>query len=79
MDSPRSLQGITGPMFVNERNASRNKGGDAFREALQQQGGEGQAEQAEAERKQPLRSGLQVRRPVGRKEEDEGRHVDVFA
>ena len=91
MDSVRSLQGITGPLFVNERNANRNHGGEAFREALQQQAGE----QTEAEPqtpsqtppqsgaqsggKRPLGTGLQVRPAVGRKDEDEGRHIDVFA
>ncbi len=86
MDSVRSLHGITGPLFVNERNANRNQGGEAFREALQQQAGE----QTEAEPqtpqsgpkpggKRPLGTGLQVRPAVGRKDEDEGRHIDVFA
>lgn len=77
MDPVRSMPGIAGVTFVSERNANRNKGGEAFQQALRERadGREGDGEEAA-----PVVRSARPARPVAiRKPEDEGRHVDVFA
>lgn len=78
MDPVRSMPGIFGTTLVGERNAHRNKGGEAFQQALREHAnareGDGEAAAQQASRN------VRPARPVPvRKPEDEGRHVDVFA
>ena len=74
MEPLRSLPPIAGGARVQERAAGGNRQqAEAFRKALQEEGG--QAKQEEA----PMRRQLQKQPPAGRKEIVNARHVDVLA
>ncbi len=81
MDPIRNLPGIVGTPMVHDRGAGGRGNGGAFRRAMQEeQAGEGAEQGAAAQAAGPMRTGLQPRRVVGRK--DDGaplRHIDVLA
>lgn len=70
MESVRSLAGVTRGVAVQDRNAGGNKAdAEAFRKALQQEGGT----------EKPVRTELQRQPPASRKSDGNSRHVDVVA
>ncbi|MBM4063229.1 MAG: hypothetical protein FJ265_19350 [Planctomycetes bacterium] len=75
MDALRGLPAVPGVVPVQERNPGGNKANaEAFRRALQQQGGEDEATD------RPVRPALQPRPGIGRKDgAATSHHVDVLA
>jgi hypothetical protein len=74
MDPLRALPGVVGPLQVHERQGGRQQA-DAFRRALQQDGGEpgpGAGERRAG-------TALQRRAPASRKDDGKAVHVDVLA
>lgn len=85
MDALRGLPGVQNGLVVGERQAGQ-KQADAFRQALAQHGdGKERPPEAPPEptptpgAKAPAPSRLQRRAPASRKEQDEVRHIDVYA
>ncbi|MBL8748111.1 MAG: hypothetical protein JNK78_03055 [Planctomycetes bacterium] len=79
MDPVRGLAGVDASMRVQDRAAGGNKkDAEAFRRALEQEGGDGDAGRP-PEEKTPMRTRLQPQAPTSRKVERNTRHVDVIA
>lgn len=82
MDPLRAMSPVTGSIRVGERQAGGQKQAERFRQALQQ-GADGRGEATAGDdggkAQQAMRTGLQPRAADDRKDQQQGRHVDVFA
>ena len=82
MDPLRAMSPVTGSIRVGERQAGGQQQAERFRQALQQ-GSDGRGEATAGEgggaAQQAMRTGLQARAADDRKDQQQGRHVDVFA
>lgn len=77
MESLPALTGVPGTRPVHERQGGSRRQADAFRQALGQHGAPRDARSPGGE--PPMRTPLQPRVPAGRKEPEQGLHVDVIA
>jgi len=77
VDPLRGLPGVQNGLTVGERQAGKQQA-DAFRRAMQQHG-DGQPPTDDDDAQPPTPTRLQRRAPAGRKEDQEVRHIDVYA
>jgi len=81
VDALRGLPGVQNGLTVGERQAGQ-KQADAFRRAMQEHGDDPQQDgqpPTDDDAQPPTPTRLQRRAPAGRKEDQEVRHIDVYA
>jgi hypothetical protein len=76
METVRALGTAYGVQRTGERGARSQRDADAFRRAME--GGDGR-EAAHGEQEAPVRTALQPQPAAGRREGQQGHHVDVVA